>query len=238
MKPLEFIKTWSINTLFPRLCVGCGIDDDDLCAKCLEGVILVLKQQCVECYKVSAMGKTCVGCRRKTSLDYCLIGAHYEDGAIKEALHTFKYEGRIGLSRPLTGVLTKNNSVVSDIDDFKSIYSGRLLITAMPLHWKRRWWRGFNQSAILARVLAKKFDVKYVSGLVKRRRATGTQAALNRAGRLANLNNAFVSSKVTGKVVILVDDILTTGATMHACAGALKAGGARAVIGLAVAGVR
>ena len=105
------------------------------------------------------------------------------------------------------------------------------LIAAVPLHWKRRWQRGFNQSELLAQDLAKRCGVPYAR-LLKRVRSTVSQAGLSNYKRRHNVTSAFACRRsvlhggdLRGKRVLLIDDVLTTGATAAACARTLKQGG-------------
>jgi ComF family protein len=110
-------------------------------------------------------------------------------------------------------------------------------VVPMPLHWRKRWQRGFNQSELLAREVARKWNVP-VRRLVRRKRATAPQAGLTSAERRKNVQGAFVVKKTTrlnGMRLLLIDDVLTTGATASACARALKRAGAAQVTFLALA---
>jgi ComF family protein len=107
----------------------------------------------------------------------------------------------------------------------------------MPLHWRRRWERGFNQSELLAREIARRWNVP-VQQAVKRVKATASQAGLTNAKRRANVSGAFAMRRgvrLDGARVLLVDDVLTTGASAAACARVLKRAGAVHVALLAVA---
>jgi len=107
----------------------------------------------------------------------------------------------------------------------------------MPLHWTRRWQRGFNQAALLAREIAKRSGIPVLRA-VRRIRATPPQAGLSHAKRRANMSGAFAPRRgtpVQGLSLLLVDDVLTTGATASACAAALRRAGARRVAVLALA---
>jgi ComF family protein len=111
------------------------------------------------------------------------------------------------------------------------------VIVPMPLHWRRRWQRGFNQSELLARVLGKRTGLP-VANAVIRRKATAAQAGMTSAERRTNVAGAFQVRKrrfVEGRHVLLIDDVLTTGATAGACAAALKRAGARRVTVLTLA---
>lgn len=106
------------------------------------------------------------------------------------------------------------------------------LVVPVPLHWRRRLARGYNQAERIGRPLARRLGLPFSPALA-RRRATPPQSRLNQAGRLRNLRQAFAvpgPGAVAGRHVVLVDDVATTGATLDAAAAALKAAGAAAVI--------
>jgi ComF family protein len=149
------------------------------------------------------------------------------EGALRELIHLFKY-GRIRtLARPLAGHLV---SAFPREERFDAI-------VPMPLHWFRRWQRGFNQSALLAREIGRRCALPVVHA-VRRRRATRPQAGLSNARRRVNVAGAFSPARgrsVRGLRVLLVDDVMTTGATASACARALKNAGASYVAVLALA---
>ncbi len=110
-------------------------------------------------------------------------------------------------------------------------------MTPLPLDWRRRWARGFNQSELLAREVARRWGAP-LARPVRRTRATAPQAGLTRAERRVNVGGAFAVRRpeaVRGLRVLLIDDVLTTGATASACAGALKRAGARSVTILTLA---
>jgi ComF family protein len=110
-------------------------------------------------------------------------------------------------------------------------------IVPMPLHWWRRWRRGFNQSRLLAEVLSRRTGIA-VADLARRVRATSPQAGLSNSGRRRNVATAFAGRNealLAGRRVLLVDDVFTTGATASACAAALKRAGATRVSVLALA---
>ncbi len=113
------------------------------------------------------------------------------------------------------------------------------IVVPMPLHWRRRWQRGFNQSELLARATARRSGIRMVNA-VRRVRATQSQAGLSNAQRRDNVSGAFRvkdSGRVRGLRVLLIDDVMTTGATAAACAQALKRAGVKSVSLLALARV-
>ncbi len=146
------------------------------------------------------------------------------EGALRDVIHAFKYEGRRSLAHPL-GTLMR--------DAGRSVLDGCDCVVPVPLHVWRRLHRGFNQ----ARDLARQLDRPVVDALW-RVRATRPQMALPADARRTNLRNAlFVSPfiSVEDRVVVLVDDVRTTGETLDVCARALARAGARDVRALTVA---
>lgn len=149
--------------------------------------------------------------------------APYE-GTLRDILHALKYEGRQSLAAPLGRRMAAAGAEVLD---------GADIAVPVPLHFWRLYRRGFNQAAELARHL----DVPVVDAL-RRTRATVTQTDLPEAARHANVRGAFALRsrvRVAGAVVVVVDDVSTTGATLDACARVLLEAGAREVRALTAA---
>ena len=144
---------------------------------------------------------------------------------LRELIHVFKY-GRVQtLAGPLGDMLWTALARDEAWD----------MIAAVPLHWRRRWQRRFNQSELLARNLARRSGIPYRS-LLRRVRATPSQAGLSNQKRRRNVTAAFACRRMAlrgeglqGKRILLIDDVLTTGATASACAAALKKAGAQRV---------
>ncbi len=107
-------------------------------------------------------------------------------------------------------------------------------VTAVPLHWKRRFIRGYNQSALVGKVLARTLNKPYET-LLTRTRATEQQAQLSKEQRLSNVVGAFSAKSIKSKRIFLIDDVITTGATIGACREALLKSGAKQVYLLAIA---
>jgi ComF family protein len=148
------------------------------------------------------------------------------DGPLRKLIHLLKYERVTTLARPLGAFLTAAYPREQRFD----------ALVPMPLHWRRRWSRGFNQSALLAREVGRRLGIPVVSA-VRRQRATSPQAGLTNSKRRLNVTGAFAASGalVRGARLLLLDDVLTTGATASACARALKRGGAGYVAVLTLA---
>jgi ComF family protein len=136
-------------------------------------------------------------------------------------MRRFKYGGRSELARPLARAIAERA---------RAACAGMHAIVPVPLHTQRLRERGFDQTSLLARELAKILGVPRRLDLLERTRPTTVQAALDRAARLANVEGAFVGSpRAKGLRLLVLDDVRTTGATLsHACHALLRVGAARA----------
>jgi ComF family protein len=163
-------------------------------------------------------------------VDRSRSGGAYE-GALRNIIHAFKYEGRRSLAVPLAAVMRRTGS---------ELLRDAHAVVPVPLHVIRRLRRGFNQADDLARQL----DRPVVHAL-RRRRATAPQAGLTASARRRNVRDAFCvspllrasarSRRIEGHVIVLIDDVSTTGATLDACARVLKQAGASEVRALTAA---
>jgi ComF family protein len=144
------------------------------------------------------------------------------------AIHQFKYNRDFVLANSLAFYLHKMYNEYRLASD---------IIIPVPLNNKRLRERGFNQAGLLANNLAKKVGLPYVTQALFRTRKTRSQVGLSRFERLANVQDAFsaVPAIVEDKRILIIDDVTTTGATMEACAKALKEAGAKVIVGLSIA---
>jgi ComF family protein len=169
----------------------------------------------------------CALCRngyRGFDFAYC-YGSY--DGPLKDLIHLYKY-GRV---QALVARLVPLLSAALPVD---SMFDA---VVPVPLHWRRRWQRGFNQSDQLGKGIAARRGFPFAR-LLRRSRWTGSQAQLSNTDRRANVSGAFrVRGDVRGLRILLVDDVMTTGATAGACANILKKAGAKSVTLLTLARV-
>jgi ComF family protein len=148
-------------------------------------------------------------------------------GPIQKAIHAYKYKNQRRMAVPLTDRLI----AVLEQSGWQPT-----LITAAPLHESRLRERGYNQAALLAERLAQASDLPFRGEIIRRVRATRPQVGLNARDRQENVADAFAAQRTAaGESILIVDDVYTTGATLRACAHALREAGAACVWGLAVA---
>lgn len=164
--------------------------------------------------------------------DICAAGS-YDNPYLKKLIAAFKYEPFLrSLAAPLAKLIADHFALAQIQPDRNAI------IVPVPLAQKRLRWRGYNQAASLARELGHLWRLPVNSNILVRSRETQNQASLQGSARRQNIKNAFTSpdpSAIKNKTVYLVDDVITTGATMDECAKVLKRRGAATVIGLAIA---
>ena len=156
----------------------------------------------------------------------------YKDNA-RSLVLAFKHGDRMDLARPAAQWMLRVA---------KPILEPGMLVAPIPLHWLRLLKRRYNQSALLSKSIAKAAALDHCPDLLQRRRPTGTQEGRGRDDRFANLQNAITlhprhAGRVEGRHVLLVDDVMTSGATFAAAAEACVAGGAKAVSVVALARV-
>jgi len=160
------------------------------------------------------------------------------DGKIKQLIYRFKYDGDLLLAQDLSMLLWRAWQVHLHIRPVQ--FCSHPIFVPVPLHWLRLKQRGFNQSEVIARQLAKWAGVNISYKALKRIRRTRTQQELPKAERLLNVQNAFQADPliVRGKPIVLVDDVCTSGSTILSCAQALYDAGASAVMALTIAKVK
>ena len=172
----------------------------------------------------------CALCRaglRGFDAAYC-YGSY--EGVLRGLIHLYKYSRIQTLQDPLGDLLARALPLEESFD----------AVTPVPLHWRKQWQRGFNQSELLARAIARRRGIPMVRALA-RVRFTKTQAGLSNSERRKNVAAAFhcrrAAKTLAGKRVLLIDDVMTTGSTAAACARALKQAGAARVVLATVARV-
>jgi ComF family protein len=227
----------ALDLLFPAVCPVCAERlgpgrRDPLCGGCWSAFTRLTPPWCERCGVPVTTGATgvCAACvATSPPFDYARAAAVYE-GAMREAVHALKFGGRRSLARPLGDLMRE--------------YCGRFevdrpdALVPVPLARGRERERGFNQAGLLAQRLADKLGIRMRPRWLVRLRMTAPQSDLSATDRHANVAGAFVAAPaVRDRHVVVVDDVMTTGATVAECARALRRAGARRVGVLVVARV-
>lgn len=220
------------------LCLGRVASDGPICPACKTQLFAWQYRYapCTVCGRLLPRPGLCRDCRRERPPFLWARAAGPYEGALRWAIHRFKYAGRRYLARPLGHLLNEA------LEDAATVFHTELppfdFIVPVPLHPRRQKQRSFNQAALLAAELAALRGLSLADSMVIRTRQTLPQVGLRRPERLANLTGAFAAVPgvtLENRRVLLVDDILTTGATLSACSEALLAAGASAVCAVTVA---
>ncbi|HEX2441278.1 MAG TPA: ComF family protein [Methylomirabilota bacterium] len=227
----------ALDLVFPALCPVCGAllaegRRDPLCGGCWRSIVRLAPPCCERCGVPFVAGdvRVCGACAADPPpWDWARAGAEY-DGVVRDAIHAFKFEGKRALARPLAAL------VIDQWGD--GLEGGPAVLVPVPLASGREAERGFNQAGLLAEHLGAGLGLAVRPRWLARIRPTRAQSDLGAVERRANVQGAFIARPVVGgRQVIVVDDVLTTGATAASCARALTAAGAARVGVLTVARV-
>lgn len=234
--PVKKINKSILDILFPVACISCKRNGAWLCENCFFKIKKTTEQVCGVCERrITPDGRTCQECKKKSSLDGLLTCASYKQNSIARTVHFFKYrfidDLHIPLGNLMASVMQKTDTPLPD------------LILPIPLHKRRLRWRGFNQSSLLARRLSEELlpgaIIRVEEDILIRNRYTTPQMGIkDYKHRQQNLNGAFLVSNddlIKGKIILLVDDIATTGSTILECAKVLKNAGAKEVFAIVIA---
>lgn len=209
-----------LDLLLPPACSGCGRSAGTLlCGSCRAR--LRAPSDALDRFVVADAGAV-VGERLRLAM-----AAYAYEGPMRRALAALKYSGAAQVAPVLAGLAAPT------LDRLRAI-SGDAILVPVPVHAERLAARGYDQAVLLADGLRRRSGLRVVPALV-RVRATTKQHRLDRAARLRNLRGAFAINGRAPPVAILVDDIITTTATLEACAGVLHDAGCKAVYALAIA---
>lgn len=225
-----------LQLFFPITCTSCGEDlpaDDHyrLCGPCGAKITLNTGLVCQKCgVPLPSGGAHCYRCRKNTKTHYAAIrSAAAYDGVLRDLLHKFKYMNRDYLDEFFGAMLVDALTLWKELPPVDAV-------AAVPLHWTKRLMRGYNQAELLAEKVSLHTGKPLLRRVLSRRRRTKAQYRLSREERRENLRGTFAArGLLKGTTILLIDDICTTGATIDACAAALKEAGARQVYGLTVA---
>lgn len=228
------------DILFPKYCVNCKKLGDYLCTDCFSKLSFVTKNICLPCGKPSYDGLTHPRCRGKMKIEGSFTGVVFNKVS-RKLIYQFKYRPYLSeLGSFLSELLYE--SLIQNEEFMRHIANGKWLMVPIPLSSIRHKRRGYNQSEVLAKNLAKKFDLEVLNCL-ERIKETRSQVGLGKKERRENIKGAFAlnskfiihNSELKNANIFLVDDVLTTGSTISEAAVVLKRSGANKVWGVAFA---
>lgn len=206
-----------LSALAPHLCIQCGVEGTVWCLKCRDSTPITASR-CYRCHQLTEAGRTCQVCRHTSALFSVRAATRYE-GSAKQLVWRLKFERARAAADTAAEVMAARLTVPHD--------AVIAFAPAVTSHVRRR---GYDQAELIAAGLAKRINVPYRPLLI--RLGQRQQRGRSRKQRLMQLENAFRAvhvQYVAGAHVVLVDDVITTGATLEAAARALKVAGARRV---------
>jgi ComF family protein len=220
-----------LDVALPPLCPGCRdlVTDNGLCPACWSKLAFIAPPYCPRlgipfAYDPGPGILSMQAIADPPAYQRARAAVRYDDVA-RALVHAFKYGDRLDLA-PLMGrwMARAGHELIAEAD----------ALVPVPLHWRRLWTRRFNQSAALAEAIARASGVAVAHAPLRRVKATAQQVGLSRAERATNVQGAFrvapaAKGEVAGRRLIVIDDVLTSGATADACARALLRAGAAQV---------
>ena len=220
-----------LDLFYPKKCLECGKSGGYICESCLKKVNLS-GFVCPNCNKSSFEGRIHTNCKKKFGLDQLISLWKYE-GVIRKAILVLKYKFVLDISNELSNVVYKK------IKQRKINFGNKVILISAPLHKKRQFFRGFNQSEEIAKKLAERLNWRYLPDILVRNKNTEFQTNLSKSERVKNIKNAFEFNnkyklKDKNKVIIIFDDVWTTGSTIKEMTKVLKKKGIKTVIGLTI----
>lgn len=229
-----------VRALLPPACLACGIPTDDegaLCAACWAQLRLVERPFCERLaipfnYDLGPGAESAAAIASPPVFGRMRAVALY-DGVARELVHALKYRDHLELAIWMARWMSRaGQDIIADAN----------VIVPVPLHWRRLWWRRFNQSAALAQAIGRSSETPVAIDAVRRVKATRNQVGLRQSARETNVRNAFNVDaekriEIAGRRVLIVDDVCTTAATLNALARALFRAGARSADALVFARV-
>ncbi|MCL5105578.1 MAG: ComF family protein [Armatimonadetes bacterium] len=225
LKLARDIYTGLLDLIYPPFCLVCEKPGEEaLCAECIEKIDLVGRACCHKCGAPTEEYE-CRDCRERVfAFEYARSAAIFE-GVLRDAIHRLKYDSRLALADPLAELMVRcfpDTTLPGKVD----------LIIPIPIHPSRMPERGFNQAKELAARFCKRVRLPIATDVLLKTKKTAHQVDLARDERGINLEGAFVArnaDKISGKRILLIDDVFTTGSTLHEAATVLMQVGAKAV---------
>ena len=214
-----------LSILAPHTCLVCGREGKLVCDWCAVDAFPPLPSRCYRCRRITSDFALCDRCKKQTPLRHVWIRTDY-DGSAKDLLHSYKYE------RARAAVLP----VARAVDEVLPYLPADTLLIPVPTATSRVRQRGYDHAALLARSLARQHHLAWLRAVTHL--SQSRQVGSSRQQRLTQLADTFIVTKpalVSGRDILIVDDVVTTGATLEAMARVLKQAGAKSVNALAFA---
>lgn len=230
---LKDIYNLTLDTILPIRCASCRQEAREaICPRCLGAFTQPEQQRCIACAKDSAFGLTHLRCKTKYTPERLLCVFDYKDKKVSQSIINGKYYF-------IKDVFRVMGLAAAELlqDEVAILDRATTLISPLPLHSMRQRWRGYNQSAIIAKTFADYWEIPYTETLI-RNKYTKTQKNLKKDARHINVADCFnphPNALVDSYTIILVDDVTTTGSTLCEAAKALKNAGASRVWCVALA---
>ncbi|MCE7936424.1 ComF family protein [Candidatus Saccharibacteria bacterium CPR2] len=215
-----------LKLIAPHSCVSCRQLGNLLCDGCRESYVVHLPSRCFLCKKITLDHRSCDNCYAKTKLKHVWVGAEYEE-PISTLIQKFKYNNAKDAYKIFANFLA---------DVLPHGLPSNMLVTHVPTANNRIRVRGYDQCELLARKLAKQRGWQYSRLLL--RVTNARQVGSSKHARLHQMDGAFWAinqNEIAGKEILIIDDVVTTGATLSACAKTLKNAGAKTVSAIAIA---
>lgn len=242
-KPLaRYLAGWCLDLIFPRFCFGCARELEAseagfVCPSCILNLNFNPGLGCILCGWRSLLGKTCVSCLRKTRIKGLISVFPYQNEIIRKLIYAFKYR----IIGSIAKILGKFAFEFIKKEKLESVFDQALLVP-VPLHKNRLRQRGFNQSELIAKEINFYFKTPVINDLLFRKSKTEIQAEIKDfKKRESNVANAFEInpkkdlSAYKNEKIILVDDVITSGATLESCAKVLSEAGFRKIFAFTIA---
>ncbi|MEH2489840.1 ComF family protein [Bradyrhizobium sp. AZCC 2230] len=220
---LAHLPRFALDIALPTLCVSCRepVDGEGVCAACWARLSFIERPYCPRLgipfvYDPGPDMLSMEAIASPPAYQRARAAVRYDDVA-RTLVHALKYQDRTDLAPAMGRWMARAGG---------ELLAGADMLVPVPLHWRRAWRRRYNQSGALAHIIARQSGVRVRGEVLRRVRATEQQIGLSRAQRATNVQGAFQVSQdrqadVQGRRIILVDDVLTSGATLDACARAL-----------------
>jgi competence protein ComFC len=226
--PLTKWLWFGLDWLFPPVCAGCNRPGFRWCSDCQQHVKSVPEPACQICGLPLSHPGLCPSCKASHPPYEALRSWAVFEGPIRQSLHSLKYHRNVALGDAFARYLAEYvKNMGWQVD----------MVVPVPLGRQKMKERGYNQAGLLAMPVSYILHLQYSPRAVLRVRETRTQVGLSGLERKENISGAFRADpvRVSGKVVLLMDDIATTGVTLAACSEALQKAGARTVYALTLA---